>query len=129
MITKMIDEGIRRFDLPPNLIVRLVEEFYDNKEFRYELIHSFDKGVKMFSPGRSAGVPHSYIKILENWREGITSQKFLNWINDAIDYFNKQKYMENPPEFIHYKVPHFTPLHISFLNIMKKTVRVGKIVF
>ena len=41
----------------------------------------------------------------------------------------KESSMENPTEFIHYKVPHFTPLHISFLNIMKKTVRVGKVVF
>jgi len=90
MIAKMIDEGIRRFDSLPNLIVRLVEEFYENKRFRYELIHSFDKGVKMYSPGRSAGVTYSYIKILEKWKREMSSKKFLDWIDEAIDYFNNE---------------------------------------
>ncbi|MHA1437827.1 MAG: hypothetical protein ACTSPD_09620 [Promethearchaeota archaeon] len=90
MIVGMIDEGIRRFDLPPNLIVRLVEEFYENEGFRYELIHSFDKGVKMFLPGKSARVIHSYIKILKKWKKEINSKKFLDWINDAIDYLTNE---------------------------------------
>ena len=43
--------------------------------------------------------------------------------------FLKESAMEDPPEFVHYKLPHYTPLHLMLINIMKKTVRVGKIVF
>ena len=41
----------------------------------------------------------------------------------------KESSMTDPPEFIHYKIPHFTPLHLMLIRIMKGTVRVGKIVF
>ena len=43
--------------------------------------------------------------------------------------FLKEYSMESPPEFIHYKLPHFTPMHLSMINMMKKQVRVGKVVF
>ncbi len=32
----------------------------------------------------------------------------------------KESSMENPPEFIHYKIPHFTPLHLELLNSIKE---------
>ena len=41
----------------------------------------------------------------------------------------KESSMADPPEFVHYKIPHFTPLHYSMMTIMKRTVRVGKVVF
>ena len=41
----------------------------------------------------------------------------------------KESSMENPPEFIHYKLPHFTPFHMTLLNNIKKSIRVGKVVF
>ena len=47
----------------------------------------------------------------------------------TLSVFLKEYSMENPPEFIHYKLPHFTPLHLQYLTMMKKTIRVGKIVF
>jgi len=90
VIAQMIDERIRGFESPPSLIVRLIEEFYDNKKFKNKLIHSFEKGVRMYLPGRSAGVVHSYIKILEKWKNGISSQRFLNWINEANDYLTNE---------------------------------------
>ncbi|KKL88772.1 hypothetical protein LCGC14_1921380, partial [marine sediment metagenome] len=90
VIAQMVDEKIRRFDSPPGLIVRLIEEFYDNKKFRRRLIHSFEKGVKMYLPGRSAGVVHTYIKVLEKWKNGMSSQRFLNWIDEANDYLTNE---------------------------------------
>lgn len=50
-------------------------------------------------------------------------------LNGIFMNYLKESSMENPPEFIHYKVPHFTPLHREMLRIIKKSVRVGKIVF
>lgn len=41
----------------------------------------------------------------------------------------KESSMENPPEFVHYKIPHFTPLHYSLMGIMKKVRRIGKVIF
>lgn len=90
IVAQMIDENIRNFDTPPGLIVRLIEEFYDNKKFRYDLFYSFGKGVKMFLPGRSAGVTSFYSKKLENWKEKTTSQKMKDWIIEAIDYFSNE---------------------------------------
>jgi len=90
IVAQMIDENIRNFDTPPGLIVRLIEEFYDNKEFRYDLFYAFDKGVKMYLPGRSAGVSSYYSKKLENWKQKTTSQKMQDWIIEAIDYFSKE---------------------------------------
>ena len=90
VIAQMIDERIRGFESPPSLIVRLIEEFYDNKKFKNKLIYSFEKGVRMYLPGRSAGVVHSYIKILEKWKNGISSQRFLDWINEANDYLTNE---------------------------------------
>ena len=40
----------------------------------------------------------------------------------------KESSMTDPPEFVHYKIPHFTPLHYTMMTIMKKTVRVGRII-
>ncbi|MHA1248358.1 MAG: hypothetical protein ACTSRP_00055 [Candidatus Helarchaeota archaeon] len=90
IIAEMIDGGIIKFEMPPNLIVRLVEEFYENEKFRNNLIRSFNKGIKLFLPGRSAEVFHSYIEILKKWKNKITSKKFLDWIDDAIEYFNNE---------------------------------------
>ena len=33
--------------------------------------------------------------------------------------FFKESSMENPPEFVHFKLPHFTPDHIEMLNNIK----------
>ncbi len=32
----------------------------------------------------------------------------------------KESSMENPPEFIHYKLPHFVPAHIAMMNSIKE---------
>ncbi len=90
IIAQMIDENIRSFDTPPSLIVRLVEEFYENKRFRSDLFYAFDKGVKMYLPGRSAGVSEFYLKKLENWQKKTTSLKMQEWIKEAIVYFSKE---------------------------------------
>lgn len=44
--------------------------------------------------------------------------------------FLKELAMESPPEFIHYKLPHFTPDHLEMIAIMKSIKQsVGKVVF
>jgi len=90
IIAQIIGELIRRFDTPPSLIVRLIEEFYDNEEFKKKLIYSFEAGVKVYLPGRSAGISHSLIKILELWENKSSSKKFLDWINEAKDYLTNE---------------------------------------
>ena len=102
IIAQMIDEIIRRFESPPNLIVNLIEEFYDNTKFTNRLIYSFESGVKMYLPGRSADIPHSHIKILEMWKNKSNSKKFLDWIDDAKDYLTnevKQAKMRDEEDF------------------------------
>lgn len=48
----------------------------------------------------------------------------------TLSVFLKEYSMENPTEFIHYKLPHFTPLHYEMMDIMKKqTHGVGRWVF
>ena len=102
IIAQMIDEIIRRFEAPPNLIVKLIEEFYDNKEFTNKLIFSFESGVKTYLPGRSADITHSHIKILERWKNKSSSKKFLGWIDEAKDYLTdeaKQAKMRDEEDF------------------------------
>ena len=48
---------------------------------------------------------------------------------ETFSVFLKESSMENPPEFIHYKLPHFTPLHLMMIKVMKKTANVGRVVF
>lgn len=90
IITKMFDENIRQFESPPSLMVKLIENFYENKKLRYELINSFESGVRMFLPGRSSGIVNSYIKILENWNKKSSSIKFKKWIYEAIQYLTDE---------------------------------------
>lgn len=90
VIAKIFDENLRTFDTPPLITVKLIENFYDNKRLRYELINSFESGVRMFLPGRSAGVVYSYIRILENWDKKSSSLKFRKWIREAIQYLSDE---------------------------------------
>jgi len=43
--------------------------------------------------------------------------------------FLKEYSMESPPEFIHYKLPHFTPGHLADINLMNKQLVEGRVVF
>lgn len=90
VIAKIFDENLRTFDTPPLIMVKLIENFYDNKRLRYELINSFESGVRMFLPGRSAGVVYSYIKTLENWDKKSSSIKFRKWIREATQYLSDE---------------------------------------
>jgi hypothetical protein len=89
-IVRMIDERIQGLDSPPNLIVRLIEEFHENERLKMDLIHSFEKGVKIYLPGRSQGIVLSYIRVLKDWKKQSTSKVFDDWIDQAIDYFERQ---------------------------------------
>ena len=103
VIAKIFDENLRAFDTPPLIMVKLIENFYDNKRLRYELINSFESGVRMFLPGRSAGVVYSYIKTLENWDKKSSSIKFKKWIREAIQYLSdesKRSKMWDEEEFL-----------------------------
>lgn len=42
--------------------------------------------------------------------------------------FLNESSMENPGEFIHYKLPHFTPLHNRLIKIINGVNSVGRIV-
>lgn len=90
LIVRMVDEKIRTIDSPPRLLLKLIEEFHDNDKLRIELIRSFEKGVRAYLPGRSQGVVLSYIGVLKKWKHNTTSEKFLDWIDEAIEYFKKQ---------------------------------------
>ena len=90
VIAKIFDENLRIFDTPPLIMVKLIDNFYDNKRLRYELINSFESGVRMFLPGRSAGVVYSYIRILENWDKKSSSIKFRKWIREAIQHLSDE---------------------------------------
>ena len=58
-----------------------------------------------------------------------TAKRISDQLNAVYMNYLKESSMEDPPEFIHYKLPHFTPLHYTLMNIMKRTVRIGKVVF
>lgn len=58
-----------------------------------------------------------------------TAQYISDEMMATFSVFLKEYSMQDPPEFIHYKLPHFTPDHLTDISIMKKTVRVGKVVY
>ena len=58
-----------------------------------------------------------------------TARKISDDMMEIFSTFLKESSMADPPEFIHYKIPHFTPLHLMLIRIMKKSVIVGKLVF
>jgi len=53
----------------------------------------------------------------DDWTD--TAKDISDDMMEIFSTFLKESSMTEPPEFIHYKIPHFTPLHMRMINEIK----------